>query len=112
MNFGALKNYIDLKKKMGENVADLSIQLNLKLAIPFACFVFTLLGAPLGLNPTRKASSIGLGISVIIIFIYYVLMFAGMAAGQMEIISPFLAAWLPNVITAGIGGWILYRAGQ
>jgi lipopolysaccharide export system permease protein len=112
MNFNALRNYIDLKKKMGENVADLSIQLNLKLAIPFACFVFTLLGAPLGLNPTRKSSSIGLGISVIIIFVYYVLMFSAMAAGQMELISPFLAAWLPNVITAGIGGWILYKAGQ
>ncbi len=112
MNFNKLKDYIALKKKMGENTTDLSIQLNLKIAIPFACFVFTLLGAPLGLNPTRKASSIGLGISVIIIFIYYVLMFLSMAAGQMEIISPFLAAWLPNLITAGIGGWILFKAGQ
>lgn len=112
MNFNQLKNYIEVKKKMGENTTELEIQLNLKIAIPFACFVFALLGAPLGLNPTRKASSIGLGISVIIIFIYYVLMFLAMAAGQMEIISPFLAAWLPNVITAGIGSWILYKAGQ
>ena len=58
MNFSELRNYIALKKKMGENVSDLSIQLNMKLAIPFACFVFALLGAPLGLNPTRKSSSI------------------------------------------------------
>jgi lipopolysaccharide export system permease protein len=112
MNFRSLRSYIDLKKKMGANVIDLSIQLNMKLAIPFACFVFALLGAPLGLNPNRKSSSIGLGISVIIIFIYYVLMFIGMAAGEMEIISPFLSAWLPNLVTAGIGGWILYNAGQ
>lgn len=112
MNFSSLRSFIDLKKKMGSNVTDLQIQLNMKLSIPFACFVFALLGAPLGLNPTRKSSSIGLGISVIIIFIYYVLMFAGMAAGEMELISPFLSAWLPNVITAGIGGWILYKAGQ
>ncbi|MCX5748829.1 MAG: LptF/LptG family permease [Candidatus Saganbacteria bacterium] len=112
MNFNSLRDYIDLKKKMGANVTDLLIQLNMKLSIPFACFVFALLGAPLGLNPTRKSSSIGLGISVIIIFVYYVLMFIGMAAGEMEMISPFLSAWLPNVITAGIGGWILYKAGQ
>lgn len=112
MNYNSLRSYIELRKKMGANVVDLQIQLNMKIAIPFACFVFALLGAPLGLNPTRKSSSIGLGISVIIIFIYYVLMFSGMALGELEIISPFLAAWLPNVITAGIGGWILYKAGQ
>ena len=112
MSFAALRTFIDLKKKMGANVVDLQIQLNMKLAIPFACFVFALLGAPLGLNPTRKSSSIGLGISVIIIFVYYVLMFIGMAAGELEVISPFLAAWLPNVITASIGGYILYKQGQ
>lgn len=112
MNFAGLKEFIDLKKKMGVNVVDLEIQLNMKTAIPFACFIFALLGAPLGLNPTRKSSSIGLGLSVIIIFVYYVLMFAGMAAGETEIISPFLAAWLPNIVTGGIGGWILYKAGQ
>lgn len=112
MNFSSLRSFIDLKKKMGANVTDLQIQLNLKMSIPFACFVFALLGAPLGLNPTRRSSSIGLGLSVIIIFVYYVLMFFAMAAGEMEIISPFLAAWTPNVVTAGIGGWILYKAGQ
>jgi len=112
MNFRSLKSYIDLKKKMGSNVTDLAIQLNMKLSIPFACFVFALLGAPLGLNPTRKASSIGLGISVIIIFIYYVLMFAGMSLGYMELVSPFVAAWLPNVVTGALGGYILYKAGQ
>lgn len=112
MNFKSLKSYIELRKKMGADIVDLQIQLNMKIAIPFACFVFALLGAPLGLNPTRKSSSIGLGISVIIIFIYYVLMFSGMALGEIEIISPFLAAWLPNIITAGIGGYILYKAGQ
>jgi len=112
LNYASLKKFIALKKRMGVNTTDLEIQLNMKLAIPFACFVFTLLGAPLGLNPNRKSSSIGLGISVIIIFVYYVIMFLGMAAGQLELISPAVAAWLPNLITAGLGAWILYKAGQ
>ena len=112
MNYNSLKKYIALKKRMGANTVDMEIQLNMKLAIPFACFVFTLLGAPLGLNPTRKSSSIGLGISVIIIFVYYVLMFLAMAAGEMELISPVMAAWIPNLATGGIGAWILYKAGQ
>jgi len=112
MNFNSLKEYIISKDKTGTNTTDLQIQLYMKTAIPFACLVFALLGAPLGLNPTRKTSSIGLGVSVIIIFVYYVLMFAGMAAGMMEVLSPFLAAWLPNVITGGIGAYILYKKGQ
>ncbi len=110
MNYKELKEYIGLKQKMGANVTDLNIQLNLKIAIPFASFVFALLGAPLWLNPTRRSSSIGLGLSIIIIFFYYVLMFFSMSAGELEIVSPFWAAWLPNVIAAGAGGYILHKA--
>ncbi len=112
LNYGSLKEYIALRKKTGADTKDYEIQLNMKLALPFACFVFALLGAPLGLNPTRKSSSIGLGISVIIIFVYYVLMFIGMASGMTGLLEPVWAAWMPNIVTALIGAYILYKAGR
>lgn len=112
MNYHDLKKYINLKKKMGVNIVDLAIQLNSKISIPFASFVFALLGASLGFNPTRRSSSIGLGLSIIVIFFYYILMFMSMAAGETELISPFWAAWFPNVVTAGFGIYVLYKASQ
>jgi len=112
MNMRELSKYIALKTKMGTDTADLKIQFHLKGAIPFACLVFALLGAPLGLSPQRSASSIGLGISVLIIFFYYVLTFMFMAIGELKLLSPFIAAWAPNIIIAGLGGFILYRSAQ
>lgn len=112
MNINELREYIALKEKMGVKVTDFKIQLNMKRAIPFACLVFALLGAPLGLSPRRASSSVGLGLSIIVIFIYYVLMFASMALGELEIVSPPVSAWLPNFITLGIGAQILAKAAK
>lgn len=110
MNIGELRRYIALHEKMGDKTTDLKIQLNMKIAIPFASLVFVMLGAPLGLSPRRASSSIGLGLSIIVIFIYYVLMFMAMALGELELISPAFAAWLPNVVTALISYYFLRKA--
>jgi lipopolysaccharide export system permease protein len=112
MNFQSLKKYIDLKKKMGVNTTDLEIQLHLKIAIPFACLVFALLGSPLGISPQRRGATMGLGLSILVIFFYYLIMFFSMAAGEMETIAPIFAAWLPNLVTGGVGVYILRRAAQ
>ncbi len=112
MNMVELSKFIKLKKKMGEDTIDLQIQYYLKGAIPFSCLVFVLLGAPLGLSPQRSSSSIGLGISVLIVFFYYFLTFVTMAIGELKLISPVLSAWLPNMITGGIGAYILGKSAQ
>lgn len=109
MTIAQLKEFIVLKEKMGVEVTDFKIQLNMKMALPFASLVFALLGAPLGLSPRRASSSIGLGLSIIVIFVYYILAFISMAIGELRLISPALAAWMPNFITGGIGWYILSR---
>jgi lipopolysaccharide export system permease protein len=110
MNVRELANYVKLKKKMGEDVTDYEIQLNMKMSIPFACLVFCLLGAPLGLTPKRASSSIGLGISIIIIILYYIMMSISVAFGELRLLTPGFSAWLPNILTAGIGWHFLNRS--
>jgi len=112
MNIRELLDFIKLKEKMGVKVTDFKIQLNMKISIPFACLVFALLGAPLGLSPRRASSSIGLGFSILVIFIYYVLMFFSMALGELEWLAPATAAWIPNLITAGIGVYFIRQAAR
>ena len=110
MTIAELRNFVSLKEKMGVEVTDFKIQLNMKMALPFASLVFALLGAPLGLTPRRASSSIGLGLSIIVIFVYYILAFISMAVGELKLIPPGLSAWLPNIITGGIGWYILSKA--
>lgn len=110
MNMAELREFIKLKEKMGVDVTDFKIQLNIKMALPFASLVFAFLGAPLGLTPKRASTSIGLGISIIIIFVYYLIAFISLSIGEMKLIPPGLSAWMPNLITFGIGWNILHKA--
>jgi len=112
MNIGQLRDFIALKEKMGVEVTDFKIQLNMKLAIPFASLVFALLGAPLGLSSRRTSGSMGLGISIIVIFFYYIATFVSMAIGELRVIPPGASAWLPNIITGGVGFYILKAAAE
>lgn len=86
------------------------VELHQRLAIPLASFIFTLIGTPLGLQPNRSSSSIGMGISIIVIFIYYTIMTVSSALGQGGLIPAVLAAWLPNLIGIAAGGILIRKA--
>ncbi|MEW6201124.1 MAG: LptF/LptG family permease [bacterium] len=89
----------------------LQVDFHAKIAIPFASFMFALIAAPLGLHPQRTSSSIGLGLSVIIIFFYYTFQhfFRIMGQGWM---NPAAAAWVPNLILLFIGIWLNWKANR
>lgn len=93
----------------GSDLNALKVQWHQKFAVPFASLVFALVGAPMGLRPQRTSGSLGLGLSVLVIFVYYVLMFVGMALGQTGTLSPLLGAWLPDVIAGAIGAGLVVR---
>ncbi|AGB42285.1 putative permease [Halobacteroides halobius DSM 5150] len=103
MTLDALAEHIKLMKQEGRNVKKLLVAYHQRLAVPFACFIFALLGAPLGMKPNRSGSSIGLGLSIIVIFIYYTLMTVGSTLGQAGHIAPWLGAWLQNIVFALVG---------
>ncbi|MEO0853694.1 MAG: LptF/LptG family permease, partial [Cyanobacteria bacterium J06648_11] len=114
MNIRELKRYIDVIQTSGDEqeVRKLRVRLYEKYSIPFVCLTFALVGAPLGLRPQRTSSSIGLGLSVLIIFGYYLAMFISQAMGQVGALGPAVAAWLPNAIGFAVGGVLVYRASQ
>ncbi len=113
MNITELKEYIRMMEEQGKNVKREWVKLHQRLAIPFANFIFALLAASLGIQPQRSGgSATGLGLSIIVIFIYYTLMTIGSALGERGTISPFLGAWLQNFIFIIIGSLMLYRVGK
>jgi lipopolysaccharide export system permease protein len=89
------------------------VEINKKLAIAFACFVFALIGVPLALRFPRGGAGLVIGTSVIVFAIYYVGLIGGEDLGDRLIVSPFLAMWAPNLLfgvvgTAGL--WATRRA--
>lgn len=75
----------------------------IRQAVPFACVIFALIGAPSGIRPVRSSSSIGVAMSVFIILIYYFFLAICKSLGEHGTLSPFLAAWLPNFAFLALG---------
>ncbi len=85
-----------------------------KLARPFACFVFILIAIPFGLRSIRSggSTSIGFGVSLAIVFVYYVVMTVCSFAGEALMSQAWLWAWVPNLLFTAIGLGRLRRAAQ
>ncbi len=89
------------------------VEINKKVAIAFACFVFALIGVPLALRFPRGGAGLVIGTSVIVFAIYYVGLIGGEDLGDRLIVSPFLAMWAPNLLFSAVGAtglWAMRRA--
>lgn len=111
MNLVELREHIAVLREQGVDVKKLEVDLHLKYALPMASLVFALVAAPLGLQPTRAASSIGFGLSIVIIFLYYLFMSLGSALGQAGTLPPVLGGWLQNIVIGGTGVFLIIRQG-
>ncbi len=85
----------------------LRIRIQEKYALPSICVVFGLIGAVLGLRPHRRASSWGFGLSLLIIFGYYLFSFITSSLAEGGLLPAVIAAWLPTVVGLLLGGGLL-----
>jgi lipopolysaccharide export system permease protein len=91
----------------------LRVRIQEKFAFPAICLVFGLIGSSLGVRPhARTSRSQGFGISVLLIFGYYLMSFIFSSLGITGTLLPFPAAWLPVLIGLGVGLWLLQRASR
>ncbi len=110
MTLGELRGYIRLLERQHLPVANYWTEIFMRFAIPLASFVFALLGAPLGTQRQRSSSSIGMGLSVIVILVYYGVMAFTSGLGKGGVIPPLLAAMAPNILCFIAGIFLLKKA--
>lgn len=101
MSLSELKSIVrDLRSK-GKGRAQTGryeVEYHKKFAIAAACIVFGLLGLALSMGSRKEARSAAFGLSIAIIFVYYVLIRLGEQAGDTGLLSPFLAMWGANLL--------------
>jgi LPS export ABC transporter permease LptF/LPS export ABC transporter permease LptG len=85
------------------------VEMHKKFSIPFACMVFGLFALPLGINNRRGGKTSGFAISIGVIVVYYIMLNDGEEAARYGKLSAGLAMWLPNLVLAVIGVFILVR---
>ncbi|GAB1427917.1 LPS export ABC transporter permease LptG [Aminivibrio sp.] len=77
---------------------------------PWASVVLAILGASLGVRSSRAGPGIGFGLSVLIVFAYYVTMSFCRALGEAGYLIPIVSAWIPNITFLLVGGFFARRA--
>ncbi len=112
MTINELRDYIRLLQEAGQDTTALKVSYYQKFALPFTTIAFALVGAMLGLRPQRTTGVLGFGVSILIIFAYYVLLTLTQAWGQLGYLQPMVAAWLPFMITVAIGSGLLWRVSR
>ncbi|WP_399215980.1 LptF/LptG family permease [Synechococcus sp. EJ6-Ellesmere] len=91
----------------------LRVRIQEKFAFPAICLVFGLIGSSLGVRPNARTSrSQGFGISVLLIFSYYLMSFIFSSLGVKGTLGPVLAAWSPVLIGLLLGLLLLRQASR
>ncbi len=115
MSFRELREYIaTMRANEAPRRAIRSLEVGLanKLSLPFASLVFAFLGVPLGIRRHRSGAAIGVGMSVVVMFLYYLVWHGMTIVGENGQAPPVVTAWTANLVAAAIGLALLRRSGR
>lgn len=87
-------------RQEGKPSMEMEGELQTRLTVPFACLLFGIMGAPLGIRRSRSAKSVGITIALGVFLAYYVLLGAGKSLAEAGALSPAAAYWIPNALMA------------
>jgi lipopolysaccharide export system permease protein len=109
MRFVELTRFIRSLERSGGDANVLRVERALKIAIPITCLIIALFGAPLATSTQRGGTAYGIGLSLATTVTFLMLIQLTKAIGGKNLIPPDVAAWLPNVLFALMGGVLLTR---
>lgn len=100
-----LKNGGFSKKLM----SDMSLEVHRRFAMPFACFIFAIIAVPLGIQNRRSGKAAGFSYSIATLLMFYIIQSLGRSLAEKELLTPFMAAWLPNCAFLAAGAYLFIK---
>jgi lipopolysaccharide export LptBFGC system permease protein LptF len=99
-------------KAEGRQVKALEMEIHKRMSIAYACLIFGLIGAPLGIRRARTGRSAGVAIAIGVILVYYLILGTGSNLAEGGTLSPLVAYWVPNGVITAIALTLVIKKGS
>ena len=109
MRYGELREFISRLISNGIDPTRWEVNMHFKVAFAATSFIMVLFGLPLSVGRPRASLTFGAGMSIFVIFGYYVVIKMGQSFGIKGVLPPLVSVWLPNLIFLGLGFYLLIK---
>ncbi|MGA2954334.1 MAG: LPS export ABC transporter permease LptF [Thermodesulfobacteriota bacterium] len=112
MTLNELSQAVQVLQSKRANVKIQWVKIHEKFSIPFACFVFGIIGVPLGVQSrvARGSKSRGFSWSIGVFLVYYLLTNAGASLAERGVVPLEVGMWAPNGIFLVLGIYLLVKS--
>ena len=83
------------------------VEIHKKYALAFACLIFVLIGAPVGMMTKSNGVGMAFTVSSFVFMIYYGALTGGEELADKGIVSPWLSMWISNIILGLVGIYLI-----
>ena len=98
-----LRHYMERQRERGSgNVKAFEVEYHKRWASPVGAFIMTLLGVTMSSRKVRGGMGKNLGIGIVLTALYILFSTVSTTFSVNNVMSPFMAAWLPNFIFLGL----------
>ncbi|MCC6319705.1 MAG: LptF/LptG family permease [Gemmatimonadaceae bacterium] len=109
MGYEDLGRFIEALERSGSDVNTLRVERALKIAVPITCVIIAFFGMPLATSNQRGGAAYGIGISLGTTVVFLIMIQLTKAVGGRGVLSPEMAAWVPNIVFGVLGLIMLSR---
>jgi LPS export ABC transporter permease LptF/LPS export ABC transporter permease LptG len=82
------------------------VELHYRLALPVASLVLALVGIALGLSTRKGGKAMGVMLTILLVFVYYIIMAFGLSFAKQGRLDPVVGLWLAN-LCFGVAGVLM-----
>lgn len=108
-----LRHYMDRQRQRGSgNVKAFEVEYHKRWASPLGAFIMTLLGVTMSSRKVRGGMGKNLGIGIVLTAAYILFSTVSTTFSVNNVMSPFMAAWIPNFVFLAISIPLYKRASR
>lgn len=110
MSYWELSAFIEKLKNKGLSFNRWSVKKHFKTAFACSPLIMILFGIALSIQKPRSNYANGIGLSIIVIFLYYLMIKFGQSLGYNNILNPFISVWIVNIVFLSFGTHLFIKS--